>query len=605
MKPEKFLPKSRSVLPSSSLGNLLLFVSVLLVTFSSYVTGKASDVRPIQFCKQDSNLRLDFCLAVQPLHNSSSEATDLYVTITRNHSLSEATRRAAHDEDAEEDQHGQGWLGIGIGPSMAGPLMIVVYHDPDSKSRNGVKTSIRTSPGHEAPEPVPMDSSGRPDRKRSLEKKGDDENRLRPQIRIARSEYDDSVFGQDKNLGRSISQVVIYSPNLWPDTGIDSTGSSQPWIWAHHPTQKLDAKESLTMHSHDKDKGYGFFWMDFKSFISSTDLSQIDASSQFPHPAPLAGPNTQHFTTTSSPAIYRLGGPSLRNWMWHLHGGLMSLSFLTLYPLGAILLRTSDSRAFNFHWTTQALSSVFAILAALLGYILSRHIVLVHQYLGLALLFAIIAQILLGWRHHIRFLRLRTGTWMGRAHVWLGRGILVLGWANLLLGLWQRGYGLIVLISTGVAIGAEAFAMSVVLNAEKRRKLRGAWFKGKRNPGTGSRAATGHGHSDAGVGPEGGLREEYFELVGEHERDQAAADADDAEADEDEDYDEDGRLRADVEWEDLMRAQGRLPGGGAGSGSGGHDRRGSAGQVQLVGGRGEDDEGMEDRVKRLARLDVV
>jgi hypothetical protein len=140
-----------------------------------------------------------------------------------------------------------------------------------------------------------------------------------------------------------------------------------------------------------------------------------------------------------------------------------------------------------------------------------------------------------------------------------------LGWCNVLLGLRARGYGGFVLLAAGLVILAEVMVMVRVL-----------WFRTSGIPGWPSwagqkevRSARGReAGARAGEG-EGGLGEEYFELVGDDEGESEA---------DDQDYDEDGRLKADVEWEERMRD------GGAGQGEA---------------------EGGAERTKRLKRLDVV
>ncbi len=99
----------------------------------------------------------------------------------------------------------------------------------------------------------------------------------------------------------------------------------------------------------------------------------------------------------------------------------------------------------------------------------------------------------------------------------------------------------------------------------------GWWREGNRRAGRAAAVAGEVRGGRAGLG----LGEEYFELVGEDEED------------EDEDYNEDGRLKADVEWEERRRRAGE--GGIAGEGVRG-------------GGNGRQD---DERTKKLQKLDVV
>ncbi|ERF72626.1 hypothetical protein EPUS_05680 [Endocarpon pusillum Z07020] len=419
---------------------------------------------PIQFCKQEDTVSLDFCVAVTPYQNATSASTDLYVTITR-------TR-------PETD----GWLGVGLGSEMNGALMFVLYDDP----QDGLRTSIRTATGHH--EPIELSAMAM------------EEGQLLPDIKVVKSAYDDQPPGSSSppdargKPRTGTANILIYSAPLWPKTSIDTTSASQPWIWAHNPTSPTPS--ALKMHSRDENSGYGFFWTDFATALSNPP------SSRPPFPRPDKS-SPSHLTTTTPPPIYRLGGPSIRNWLFHIHGALASLSFLVLYPLGALLLRTSDSRAFNFHWTTQAFASVLLCLGAGLGWTLSRSIELAHQGVGLAIVAGVAGQILLGWRHHVGFLRTKGGTWMGKMHVWLGRGLLMAGWMNVMLGVSARGYGMLVML-----------AVAVVAHAEMVFMFR-AWGFGMKVPGWGlgkrlvsrlwlGRRGAGRAAAAGGVGEEEG-----------------------------------------------------------------------------------------------------
>ena len=518
-------------------------IVVCLAWFLSF-TASAEDTasQPIQFCKQDETASLDFCVAVTPYQNATSASTDLYVTITRTHLET------------------GGWLGVGLGPAMKGALMFVLYDDP----QNVLRTSIRTATGHQQPIEIS-----------AMELL---EGQTLPDIRVVKSAYDgqtpDSSSAPDA-LGKprtATANVLIYSAPLWPKTSIDTNSASQPWIWAHNPASSISSSsspgnETFEMHSHDENIGYGFFWTNFATALSDPPSSPPT----FPSPDKSS---LSHLTTTVPPPIYRLGGPSVRNWLFHIHGALASLAFLVLYPLGALLLRTSDSRAFNFHWTTQAFASVLLCLGAGLGWILSRRIELAHQGIGLAIVAGVAGQVLLGWRHHISFSKTKGGTWMGKMHVWLGRGLLMTGWMNIMLGVRARGYGMLAMLLVALVAHAE---MAFMFRAWGFSMKVPGWGLGKRLVGRlwlgrsgAGRAATAGGDRGGRVGL--GLGEEYFELVGEDE-----------EEDEDEDYDEDGRLKADVEWEERRRRGGE--GGTAGDGE----------------SEGEDGK----RAKKLQRLDVV
>jgi Cytochrome domain of cellobiose dehydrogenase/Eukaryotic cytochrome b561 len=519
------------------LSRLLLLLQ--LVVLPLVASAEGTPPPPIQFCKQDDVLSLDFCVAVTPYQNATSSSTDLYITITRNRSSTD------------------GWLGIGLGPAMTGALMFLLYDDPQNPN-SAMVTSVRTAKGHHQPTELGAADFS--------------EGQAFPDIRIVRSSYGDGATDPPRTPGSppktrtGTSQILIYSSPLWPKTTIDPSSPSQPWIWAHNPTSPISIGDgTIQLHPHDPQHGFGFFWTDFKSAAAAASSSQAPPS--FPTSDSSSG--LLHLTTTTPPPIYGLGGPTIRNWMFHLHGLLTSLAFLLLYPLGALLLRTSDPRAFNFHWTTQAFASVLLVLGATLGWVLSRKIELVHQLVGLAIVGAVGVQLLLGWRHHVRFLRTKRsgGSWMAKGHVWIGRMLMGLGWVNVLLGLCARGYSGFTVLAVACAVLVEGVFMLRVLGF--RKELIG--FPGLLGKQSFLRHARRPFREESG-GVGGGLGEEHFELVGD----------DDDEEQEDEDYDEDGRLKADVEWEERMREGGGGGGGGRVTGESENERARKLKRLNIV-----------------------
>ena len=103
-----------------------------------------------------------------------------------------------------------------------------------------------------------------------------------------------------------------------------------------------------------------------------------------------------------------------------------------------------------------------------------------------------------------------------------------------------------------------------------RKRFPRLW-SAKKGPVKGLQQQGLRGASRIGEEPERGLGEEYVELVG------------DDDDEDDEDYDEDGRLKADVEWEESIRQ------GGGGRTAEGRSESGIEG----------------DRTKKLKKLDIV
>lgn len=223
-------------------------------------------------------------------------------------------------------------------------------------------------------------------------------------------------------------------------------------------------------------------------------------------------PAAEAITTTApvaSPPVptrpaYTIKGKSLRDWMWHLHGLLLSAAFFVLYPLGIYFLRQpkaiSNGDAFNYHWTIQALATVTFSLGTFIGWFQSRTISVTHQYIGITIALLISTQMLLGWRHHLSFLVHKRSTLLSKIHITLGRIILPFALVNILTGLFLRGYGWFTILLAAAASLALLIIGAIYLRtaAVRRAKLGpAADTEAMKTAGPGA-------HDDA---------EEYFQLA--------------------------------------------------------------------------------------------
>ncbi|OAP57969.1 hypothetical protein AYL99_07059 [Fonsecaea erecta] len=211
---------------------------------------------------------------------------------------------------------------------------------------------------------------------------------------------------------------------------------------------------------------------------------------------------------------------NIRSMMWHLHGFLMTIPFLVGYPLAIYLLRSprtsAAGTAFNYHWTVNALSSIFVSIGALIGFWNSRSISIPHQYIGILILCALAVQLVLGWRHHVVFVATAgRRTWMSTAHVILGRVVFPIGIINVVSGLMLRHYGWPI-ISLCVALAVVEVVVLTLVVGQARKRRPGAMQKGS-------------------TAPTADEAEEYFQLAG---------DDDDEFSDDDQD-EETGRLNAE------------------------------------------------------------
>jgi hypothetical protein len=505
---------------SFAIRNLGVFAFVLLC-FSRLV----ESTKPVQFCKQQRKLGINSCVAFFTVLNVTSAGADFYITIETN----------------RYDSSAMGWTAFGLGDQMKGALMFITYGDP---ANGALTTSIRTVDGHHPPTTdLSLSSSDQPV----------------PDLRILQ-DYSGPYIGDAEGIDRPSytdrKHIICYACDHWAGTNISGRSETQPWIWAVNRKQDFggDFAEDARIDMHVMG-GVGWFWADvpksrmfqpifgrinrlYQKF-QTTDIRPVENKPQTsPDPEPsvaegAANPETNYdeeasSTPTDIPAIpppvpptkpasdtatpppesdnleqpaKNWRGKSLRDWMWHLHGLIMTAAFLVLYPMGAILIRSGDSRAFNFHWTTQAFASVFVVLGAIIGFMQSSSISVMHQYLGFAIMASIASQILLGWRQHVRWLGTKTKSWFNSAHIWLGRTVLGAGYVNLVLGMILRQYGRATMLGLVIAIVAEVallfFMMGRLKKVQKEEGVR---------PGRSGN-------------PELDEAEEYFQLVGDDDDD--------------------------------------------------------------------------------------
>ena len=154
---------------------------------------------------------------------------------------------------------------------------------------------------------------------------------------------------------------------------------------------------------------------------------------------------------------------TFRRAMFTLHGALLLMAFLLLYPAGVIAIKSGTSKSFKYHWTIQLAASLLGTAGIITGLVLSPDIRTArHKQLGVLLGLLLGFQLFSGWRHHIIFTKIHRRTWISRVHIWVGRFIIGLGWCNLMLGLSLGGYadGYIYLMAGVVCM--EAISLVVV-----------------------------------------------------------------------------------------------------------------------------------------------
>ncbi|KAL9619634.1 MAG: hypothetical protein Q9160_005740 [Pyrenula sp. 1 TL-2023] len=472
---------------------MLYFIAFILcfLFISPINSADPPEPPPIQYCNPDPTPDLSYCLALLTHINPQTSKPDLYVTLSTSRARSSGAL---------------GWHGIGFGSTMSGALMFVVYGDPSSSSSPTL--SIRTTPGHAEPLPIAELSTG----KSSISAGFD--------TQLLSSEWtdDDDPSSTDSDSGSITAHIsfVIRSASLWSGASISVTEPLQPFIYAYNPAQQFPSdafRANAPLEKHDPSHGSGHFYMDLSaSFLNTTEPP--DPPSIYPGRILVSSlTHAPDFDLSTTEAA-----KSFRNIMWHVHGILMTLAFIFFLPAGTLaMLSAHPSASFRWHWRLQAVGGVLGVLGMVLGLLLSRAIVLFHQFVGIAVLVAVGVQAWAGWRHHVKYLETGGRTWVSPVHVWLGRVMLCSGWVNLFSGMLLRDYGWGTLTGMDLAVVAEVLLLGWAW--DRRRQGRGL-LQGRERKGRGV---------DVDGVREGGDEEEYFALV--DQGDEEDSDFEDADAD--------------------------------------------------------------------------
>lgn len=530
---------------------LLSTLTQSLATAILLISTLVSAYRPIQFCKhRGENGQAEMCFAVNTFYNQTTDTTDLYITL-------KTWRFKASKKGWAALGLGKRMIGalmfIAYGDPEEGTMTTTVrsatgHHPPLSVTDKSVYTGE-----------IPDIEIRRSDFTAYEGEYFNEMLQLKP-THEGTSEiicYNCQLWSGFTIRNESNAQEMIWATNSWQDWqgdyGVDRNiemhkfGLGFGFLWvdflnAHISTEKPffpsidELKGNLGMHEYyvpdpptedELAEGKKLEEVAAGAEGSAEDDEHLDLDLHVPATetqtaAPTApteaisnptsskpdeGVVDQQEDTTPSdeePPIYpapTLMGKSIRDWLWNLHGLLMTLSFLVLYPLGAHLIRSGRATAFNLHWTTQSLATLSVLIGAGIGFWQSHGISVAHQFIGLAVVAALLAQVALGWHHHRLYLRLKRKTGFSRAHVLLGRTVMGAGLVNLVMGLLLAQYGRGPVASLVVAEILLVMCLVYSLGRDRVRHLSGVVDpEGTRQP----------------LGDEA---EEYFQLAGDDDED--------------------------------------------------------------------------------------
>jgi len=304
------------------------------------------------------------------------------------------------------------WMGVGFGSRMQDTFMFIAY---PSKNGTGLTISPRRARGHSEPEHMPDV--------------------------VIKKIFDDAYAPHANTVGYGvmIAHAVCRNCTALILDKVDLDSKAQPFIYAlgaapkiSDPLQSDYPSAGLRMHAFR-----GHFLADM------TFATSPETHARVPHPNDPGGSPSgvadTNFASAFSTTPY--GASNDTEWAPVLHGVLMSLAFVLIFPLGAVLMRLLKRFGFVVHISLQILGSTVVVIGVAAGVYVSkrynqtRGFGASHQVLGLVVFAALIVQVMLGSAHHRLYVRLRKETTIGVAHRCLGPAVIVLGLVNGGLGL--------------------------------------------------------------------------------------------------------------------------------------------------------------------------
>ena len=417
-----------SAFKATMLGIRLLLAGLLVAYSFGHEGHSDSNQGYVQHCQSSLKHGPNFCISATSSEDPSTAMLEFLLTIQIKMSENSAS----------------GWTAIGLGDIMDGALMAVIYGD--SASGNPPVVSIRSTKGHAPPRLISSEEAGG------------------AVLDVRHAAWSRAT---ESRTDTALVNLACSNCTYWPGTKIDLTSKAQPWIWAWNPRQEFEAYplDAPLQHHGSESTDFGHFYFDMTQAVNKET-----ASPPFPPILPSKG---SIGASTDAADLHGHSAVSSRERAWILHGTLMGFAFLVLSPAGVIALRSPLQRSFQLHWALQLSAGICFFLGALLALLLHPEIVHVHQGVGLFLCFLAPGQAVLGWRHHVTYLRIRRRTWLSNAHVWTGRlMILPLGMLNILSGMLLRNVGVPWIAVVATLIITEAACLIVFLRrAALRRRI--------------------------------------------------------------------------------------------------------------------------------------
>ncbi|KAJ6446070.1 DOMON domain-containingprotein [Purpureocillium lavendulum] len=290
------------------------------------------------------------------------------------------------------------WAGLGIGQQMSGATMFVMYAD----GKNNVTLSTRKATGHIEPE-------------------------------YSRMSNVELLEGSGIVNGSMVANVRCRGCDKLDLSGVSG------WLAAWKRGDAMnDESPSAEIEYHDS---HNVFNVNLGRATVSTDanpfLNPQNSTGGTPGSTPggNSGGNSGGIVETGGS-----GGPSTQT-LISAHGILMTIVFVVGFPIGAMLSPFVGSWVIHASWQTFIFLGMWAgfalgiVICGRLGFFFQN----THTQLGVFVVSLMGLQPILGFLHHMYYMKHRSRGVISYLHIWYGRALIILGVINGGLGLQLAG----------------------------------------------------------------------------------------------------------------------------------------------------------------------
>ncbi|KAK5130581.1 hypothetical protein LTR08_001900 [Meristemomyces frigidus] len=441
-----------------SFASLLTLLAISLLGFANYAVCMDSDQTPSAIPAtpaavfQDSGPSIDgqfvFALSAYQPNSTSNTTADLYLYMSAPSVYQ--------------------WMGVGIGRSMGDAVMWIAY---PSQNGTGLTLSVRLSHGQREPD-FQAQAFG------CEQIWGDD---------LA----DGNTVTNDVN-GTMTLNAVCRGAAAWNSSAAVTPGlqnaidafiytvgaqnTNNNFIYAVGPRYGYGDRGSRKLRSDSPQAGLSMHGY-HGSFTMQTEQAVTNDSNAAGIPQ-FNGANSSQWITENASSPSATKEDFVFDLVPAMHGVVMCLTFVIVFPLGALVLRVLQRVI--LHAVVQAVGFVLVCIATAGGIVLSTRyhwsigLLTAHQVVGVLVFIALAAQLGLGIVHHRIFKNQKRPTIMGKIHKYLGPTTIVAGVINAPLGLFLADKSHLVVAYVGVLIAIALILIGISELRKRQQKATGA-----------------------------------------------------------------------------------------------------------------------------------